>query len=187
MSSDSTNEGEVMHFAYLVLRLFLPFPTEIAVLCHHAETNYIFLPGGRVGPRPLTKMNKVEIFPVETLVLQIEFRLPSDLLSTRFFCIGNKLSPIIIMVLNILYMLRMWVSEVSSTVLEMLEVFKQLFLKFNSKRNYSNWNSREYLYPTASKNLKSLQWLVASIPIKKYGFTSMKIENQKLLVSIMVF
>ncbi len=42
----------------------------------------IFLPGGRVGPSPLTKMNKVEIFLVETLVLHIGFRLPSDHLST---------------------------------------------------------------------------------------------------------
>ena len=66
MSSDSTDEGEVPHYAYLVLRIFTPFPNEIAVICHRAETKYIFLPGGRVGPRPITRMNKVEIFLVET-------------------------------------------------------------------------------------------------------------------------
>jgi hypothetical protein len=31
--------------------------------------NDIFLPGGRVGPSPFTKMNKVEIFLLETLIL----------------------------------------------------------------------------------------------------------------------
>jgi hypothetical protein len=67
-----------------VLRVVPPFPTQIAVLCHHAKTNDIFLPSGRVGPSPLTRMNKVEIFLVETLVLQIGFRLPSDLLSTMY-------------------------------------------------------------------------------------------------------
>ena len=55
MSSDSTEESEVAHFAYLVLRVFPPFPTEIAVLCHHAGINDIFLPGGRVGPVPSQK------------------------------------------------------------------------------------------------------------------------------------
>jgi len=84
MSSDSTDEGEIPHFAYPVLRVFPPFPTEIAILCHHAETYVIFLPGGRVGPSPLTKINKVEIFLVETLVLKIGFRLPSDLFSTMY-------------------------------------------------------------------------------------------------------
>ena len=69
MSSDSIDEGEIPHFAYLVLRVFQPSPTKIAVLCNHAETNYIFLPGGRVGPSPFTKVNKVEIFLIETLVL----------------------------------------------------------------------------------------------------------------------
>jgi hypothetical protein len=69
MSSDSTKEAETPHYAYLVLRVFPPFPTEIAILCHHSEKNDIFLHGGRVGPSPFTKMNKVEIFLVETLVL----------------------------------------------------------------------------------------------------------------------
>jgi hypothetical protein len=69
MSSESTDMGEVLHYAYLVLRIFPPFPTEIAVLCHHAKTNDIFLPSGRVGPSPLTQMNKVEIFLTETLIL----------------------------------------------------------------------------------------------------------------------
>ncbi len=58
MSSDSTYEGEVPHYAYLVLRIFQPFPTEIAVLCHHVERNYMFLPGGRVGPSPLTRASE---------------------------------------------------------------------------------------------------------------------------------
>jgi len=85
MSSESTDEGEIPYFAYLVLRIFPPFPTKNAVLCHHAETNDIFLPSGRVGLSPFTKMNKVEIFLVETLVLRIGFRLPSDIFSTMYF------------------------------------------------------------------------------------------------------
>ena len=40
--------------------------------------------GGRVGPNPFTKMNKVEIFLLETLVLEIGFRLPSELSSTMY-------------------------------------------------------------------------------------------------------
>jgi hypothetical protein len=82
MSSDSTEEAETPYFAYLVLRVFPPFSTEIAILCHRAETNDIFLLGGRVGPSPFTKITKVEIFLLETLVLQIGFRLPSDILSS---------------------------------------------------------------------------------------------------------
>ena len=78
MSSDSTNVGEVPDCAYLVLRIFPPFPTEISILCHHVETNDVFLHGGRVGPSPLTKMNIVENFLMETLVLQIELRLSDD-------------------------------------------------------------------------------------------------------------
>jgi hypothetical protein len=62
MSSESTDEGEVTNYAYLVLRIFPPFPTEIAVLCHHAETNDVFLLGGRVGLSPLSKSNRVEFF-----------------------------------------------------------------------------------------------------------------------------
>jgi hypothetical protein len=69
MSSDSTEEAEIPHFAYLVLRVVPPFPTEIAILYHHAKTNDIFLLGGHVGPSPFTKMNKVEISLVKTLVL----------------------------------------------------------------------------------------------------------------------
>jgi hypothetical protein len=84
MSSDSIDEGEVPHYTYLVLTIFSPFPTEIAVLCHHAKTNYIFLPGGRVGPSPIVRVNKVEIFLVETFLLQIGFRLPSDFSSTIY-------------------------------------------------------------------------------------------------------
>ena len=76
MSSDSTEEAETSHFAYLVFIVFPPFPTEIAVLCHHAETNDIFLPGGLVGPSPFLKVNKIEIFLVETIVLEIGLRFP---------------------------------------------------------------------------------------------------------------
>ena len=32
MSSDSTDEGEVQHYAYMVLRTFPPSPTEIALI-----------------------------------------------------------------------------------------------------------------------------------------------------------
>jgi hypothetical protein len=85
MSLDSIDEGGIPHFAYLGLRVFPPFPPKIAVLCHHAEINDIFLLGGRVEPSPITRMNKVEIFLLETLVLQIGFRLPSDLFSTMYF------------------------------------------------------------------------------------------------------
>ena len=55
MSSGSTEEAQTSHVTYLVLRVYPPFPTEIALLCHHVETNDIFLPGGRVGPSPQTK------------------------------------------------------------------------------------------------------------------------------------
>ena len=37
-----------------------------------------------MGSSPLTNTNKVEISLVETLVLQIGFRLPSDLFSTMY-------------------------------------------------------------------------------------------------------
>jgi hypothetical protein len=84
MSLDSTEEAETRHYAYLVLRVFPPFRTEIAILCHHAKTSDIFLPGSRVGPSPFTKMNKVEIFLAETLVLQIGIRFPPDLSSTMY-------------------------------------------------------------------------------------------------------
>ena len=42
------------------------------------------MPGGCVGPSPLTRVNKVETFLVESLVLQIGFRLPFDLSSTMY-------------------------------------------------------------------------------------------------------
>jgi hypothetical protein len=77
---------EVPHYAYLVLRIVPPFPTEIAVLCDHAETNDIFLPRGRVGPSPLSNMNRVEIFLICTLRLQIGFRLPAELFSGMYLC-----------------------------------------------------------------------------------------------------
>ena len=40
--------------------------------------------GGRVGTSPLTKMNRVEIFSLETPVLHIGFRLPTDVFSTMY-------------------------------------------------------------------------------------------------------
>ena len=89
MSSDFTEEAETPHFAYLLLRVYPPFPTKIAVLCHRAETNDIFVHGGRVGPSPFTKIDMVEIFLIETLVLQIGFRLPSDLFSTMYLHWGQ--------------------------------------------------------------------------------------------------
>ena len=76
--------GEVSHYAYLVLKIVPPFPTEIVVLCHHAETNDMFLPDGRVGPSSLSKMNRVEIFLRETLRLHIEFRLLVELFSRMY-------------------------------------------------------------------------------------------------------
>jgi len=84
MSSDSSREVEIPHFAYLVLRVVPPFLIEIVVLCHHAETNDTFLPGGRNGPSPLSKTNKVELLLVETLVLHIGFRLSSNLSNTMY-------------------------------------------------------------------------------------------------------
>jgi len=97
MSSDSAEEGEIPEFASLVLRVFTPFPTEIAVLCHHAKTNDIFLHGGRVGPSSIMKTNKVQIFLVETLENRLEFNYLLIYL-VQCICIGNKLSQIIIMV-----------------------------------------------------------------------------------------
>ncbi len=64
--------------------MFPLFPTEIAALFHYVETNGIFLPSGRIGPSPFTKMNKVEIFLLETLFLQIGFMLPRDLFNTMY-------------------------------------------------------------------------------------------------------
>jgi len=67
------------------LIIFSPFPTEIAILRHHAETNDIFLLGGRRGPSPFTKMNKVEIFMLETLILYIGYRLPPNLFISTMY------------------------------------------------------------------------------------------------------
>ncbi len=92
ISSDSTNVGEVPHYAYQVLIFFPPFPTEIIVLCHHAETNDIFLHGGRVGPSPLTNMNIVGIFLMETLTLQIGFRIPANTFRRMYFYLEQIVS-----------------------------------------------------------------------------------------------
>jgi len=137
MSTDSTEEAEIPHFAYLALIVIPPFPREIAILCHHAETNDIFLLGGRVGPSPFTKVNKVEIFLAETLVLKIGFRLPSDIRSTMYLYWEQTVTKIT-MKLNILSMLRMCNSDILSTTLEILGVLKHLCLILNSKKNYSN-------------------------------------------------
>jgi len=40
--------------------------------------------GGRVGPSPFTRTNSVEIFLIETLVLQNGLRFPSDLSNTIY-------------------------------------------------------------------------------------------------------
>ena len=69
MYLDSTDDWEVPHYAYPVLIFFPPFPSKIVVLCHHVETNYIFLHGDRAGPSPFTRMNKVENCVLETLTL----------------------------------------------------------------------------------------------------------------------
>ena len=42
------------------------------------------LPSGRDGPSPSTTMNIVEIFLLETFVLHIGFRIPSDAFSTMY-------------------------------------------------------------------------------------------------------
>jgi len=77
--------GEVPHYAYLVLRTFSSFPTEFAVLCHQAETNDICLLGDREGPSPLiSKTSRVENVLMETLSLQIGFRLPIELFSRMY-------------------------------------------------------------------------------------------------------
>ena len=54
MSLDSKEEGENPHYVYLALIIVPPFPTEISILCHYAETNDISLPSssGQVGPSP---------------------------------------------------------------------------------------------------------------------------------------
>ena len=57
MSLDSTDAGEVPHYAYIVLGFFPPLPTKIAILCHHGETNDVFLLDGRVGPHPFVHEN----------------------------------------------------------------------------------------------------------------------------------
>jgi len=56
MSSDSTDEGEVSHNAYPVIRTFPYFHTKIVLLCHHAERNDIFMLGGRVSFRNLSQI-----------------------------------------------------------------------------------------------------------------------------------
>jgi hypothetical protein len=42
MSSDSTDEGEVPHYAYMVLRIFPLLPTEIALFRLLSEPLFLF-------------------------------------------------------------------------------------------------------------------------------------------------
>jgi hypothetical protein len=76
MPSYSTDEGEVPRYAYVMLRFSPPFPTQIAMVCHHTKTNYSFLHCGRVGPSPLTKIKRVEIFLLETLIYSLGLDYP---------------------------------------------------------------------------------------------------------------
>jgi hypothetical protein len=41
MASDSIDEGEVPHYAYLVLRIFPPLPTEIALFRLHTKPLFL--------------------------------------------------------------------------------------------------------------------------------------------------
>jgi hypothetical protein len=70
---------------------FPPIPTEISILCHQAKTDDIFLPGGRVGPSPFTKIRKVEIFVLETLILHFGFELPSNIFRTMYLYWGQTI------------------------------------------------------------------------------------------------
>ena len=69
ISSHFTDEVKIPQYAFSVLRILHPFPSEVAVLCHHAEINDVFLHGGRVGPSHPMIMKRVEIFLLETLTL----------------------------------------------------------------------------------------------------------------------
>ena len=53
MSSDSADEGEFSHYAYMVLRIFPSFPKNHGGLCQHAITNDNCMLGDRVGPSTL--------------------------------------------------------------------------------------------------------------------------------------
>jgi hypothetical protein len=48
MSSNSTEAVELHHYAYLIIRIYPPFPREISLLCHYGETNDVFFLGGMV-------------------------------------------------------------------------------------------------------------------------------------------
>jgi hypothetical protein len=113
---------------HTMLILCLEFcATEITALCHQAKTNNMFLPGGRLGPSPLTKMNRVEIFLMETLVLQIGFRLlPADAFSRMYLYWEHTVSENYFEIKYILFLLQMWFLETSSTTLEISVVLRQL-------------------------------------------------------------
>ena len=137
MSSKSTIEGETPHFAYLVLRVFPPFPTKIVVLWHHATSNDIFLPCGCVGPIPITRVNKVEIFVVGTLVLHIGSRLPSDLSSTMYLYWEQIVTENHHGIKYSLYVADVSFRDFIKS-LRNVGGAMHLFLILNSKRNYSN-------------------------------------------------
>jgi hypothetical protein len=183
MSSESTDEGEVPHYAYLVLRIFPPFPTEIAVLCHHAETNDIFLPGGRVGLSPLSKSNKVEISQVETLLLQIGFKLPPDSFSRIFLYWEQYVSE------NYLeHKYSLYVADVNFR--DFINSFKNiggaqaLVSKIHFQEELFNLKQAGiYHYSTAQNNSNHHNRLIVTIVLDILKFTTMLIENQKRIVS----
>ncbi len=136
MSSDSTDVGEVPHYAYMMLIIFPPFPTEIVVLCHHAKINDIFLPSGRVGPSPLTKTNMVEICMMEAVILHIGFRLPSDTFSKMYLYWEQTFTQNYFEITYSLYVAYVVFRDFIDS-LETLVVLNTLPLELLTKRNYS--------------------------------------------------
>jgi hypothetical protein len=55
------------------LELFRSFLPKLQCYVTTQKKIVVFLPGGRVGPDPFTRVNKVEKFLVETLVLHTGF------------------------------------------------------------------------------------------------------------------
>ena len=66
------------------LEFSLRFPPKLQYYITTEKQIKFYCLRGRVRPSPFTKMNKVEIFLLEALILQIEFRLPLDLFSTMY-------------------------------------------------------------------------------------------------------
>jgi hypothetical protein len=101
-------------------------------------------------------MNKAQIFLVETLALQIGFRLPSNLFSTMYLYWEQTVTKNYHDIKYSLYVADVSFRDFINS-LEMLEVPKQIFLILNSKRNYLNLNIKGNLvYLIASKTLKFL-------------------------------